>query len=131
MNHYQDQSLTSILKANIAYFSPSYRPLGGIFYRPLFAGFGLNPLPFRIACFTLLILNLGLAWWLARLLTHSTEIAALSTLLGAFHPRLVDLYWSTGTIYDILCLRSSSPRSAHTSLFGPVAERHHRRKSPA
>jgi uncharacterized membrane protein len=46
---------------------------------------------------------LGLAWWLARLLTQSTEIAALSTLLGVFHPRLVDLYWSTGTIYDILC----------------------------
>jgi hypothetical protein len=38
-----------------------------------------------------------------RLHPRSSEIAALSTLIGAFHPRMVDLYWNSGAIYDILC----------------------------
>ena len=38
-----------------------------------------------------------------RWITGSAHIAALATLMFAFHPRLVDLYWSSGTIYDILC----------------------------
>lgn len=77
--------------------------MGGLFYLPLYTLFGLDPLPYRIACFLFLTVNLGLAWRLVQLLTGSAETASLSTLIGAFHPRLVDLYWSTGTIYDILC----------------------------
>jgi hypothetical protein len=103
MKHYQEQSIGSIAKANLLFFSPSYRPLGGLFYAPLYSIFGLNPLPFRIVCFAFLILNLGLAWLLAYLLTGSHEVGALSTLIGAFHPRLADLYWSSGTIYDLAC----------------------------
>jgi hypothetical protein len=95
--------LLSILRANVLFFSPSYRPMGGLFYRSLFAAFGFHPLPFRIAFFLFLTVNLGLSWRIAELVTGSQEVAGLSTLIGAFHPRLVDLYWSTGTIYDVLC----------------------------
>src|SRR5438105_10862432 len=34
------------------------RPLGALVYRCVFAGFGLDPLPYRILCFALLSLNL-------------------------------------------------------------------------
>ena len=101
---YWNQFPAALLKAVVLYSSPSYRPLGGLFfYRPLFAFAGFHPLPYRLLCFALLLVNLGLLYLAIRSVTASSEIAALTTLIGAFHPRLVDLYWNNGTIYDILC----------------------------
>jgi len=85
-------------------FTPEYRPMGGLYYRTLFAVFGLDPLAFRIAAFLLLGLNLALAWRWARELSGSRFTAAASTLLFAFHPALSALYYGDGTIYDVLCL---------------------------
>jgi len=101
---YWNQFPAALLKAVVLYSSPSYRPLGGLFfYRPLFAFAGFHPLPYRLLCFALLLVNLGLLYLAIRSVTASSEIAALTTLIGAFHPRLVDLYWNNGTIYDVLC----------------------------
>lgn len=79
------------------------RPLGALVYRALFALFGLNPLPYRIVCFALLIANLGLLYRFCLRLSGSREVAALACLFGAYHAHLADLYYSTGTIYDLLC----------------------------
>jgi hypothetical protein len=79
------------------------RPLGALAYRALFALFGLNPLPYRIVCFALLLANLGLLYRFCLRLSRSREAAALACLLGAYHAHLADLYYSTGTIYDLLC----------------------------
>src|SRR5262245_56020616 len=84
-------------------FTNSDRPMGALFYRVVFAGFGLNPLPYRIGCFLLLGVNLGLLYSFCRRLTGSREIALLACLLGAYHAQLADLYYSTGTVYDLLC----------------------------
>jgi len=79
------------------------RPLGAVFYRPLFAWFGFNPLPFRAVCFTLLLVNLYLGYAVARRLSGSVEIALLAALAGAYHASFSDLYYSSGTIYELLC----------------------------
>ena len=79
------------------------RPMGALVYRSIFAGFGLNPLPYRIVCFLLLAGNLALLYTVARRLSGSAVAAALACLLGAYHAHLADLYYSTGTIYDLLC----------------------------
>src|SRR5689334_14931604 len=100
---YRYQSPAALVKANVLYFSPAYRPMGALFYSPMFALVGFSPLPYRIFCFALLIGNLGLIWLAIRSITRSPEIAALSILIGAFHPQFVDLYWNNGAIYDILC----------------------------
>jgi len=84
--------------------TPAYRPMGDVFYRPLYAVFGFHPLPFRAACYALMVLNLGLFFRLALLLSRSREAALLSTLIFSFHAALGDLYLSTGTVYDILCV---------------------------
>ncbi len=83
--------------------SPTFRPVGSLFYRLLFELFGFNPLPFRVACYLLLALNLWLAYALIRRLTKSREIAALTTLLWAYHREFWNLYVNTGTCYDLLC----------------------------
>src|SRR3954452_23029866 len=83
---------------NLRYWSTSYRPLGGLFYIALYRVFGFDPLPFRVACFGLLALNLGLFGRFILRLTGSREIMFLALLLTAYHARFVDLYYSTGAV---------------------------------
>lgn len=92
-----------LIIANIQYYSPFYRPLGGLFYRVLFAVFGFNPLPFRIACFAIMGINLWLLYATARELGGARETGVLTALLGSYHAHFVDLYYNTGTVYDLLC----------------------------
>jgi len=80
-----------------------HRPLGALVYRGLFAIFGLNPLPFRLVCFGLLMANLALLYAFCARLAGSREVAVLACLLAAYHARLSDLYYSSGTLYDLLC----------------------------
>ncbi len=82
---------------------PSFRPFGGVVYRLLYFAAGMNPVAFRGFCFLLLFGNLALVYRVARLLTLSAEAAFLAALLFAYHPALFDLYYDTGTIYDLLC----------------------------
>ncbi len=86
-------------------FSPlaADRPVGALFYRGLFALFGLHPLPYRLAAFALLAANLALLYGFCARLARSREVAALACLLGAYQAHLADLYYSTGAIYDLLC----------------------------
>ena len=89
-----------------AWFRPlleADRPLGALVYRILFGRFGLDPLPYRVVSFVLLLANLGLLYLFCRALSGSREVGALAALIGAYHAHLADLYYSTGTIYDLLC----------------------------
>ena len=79
------------------------RPVGQIVYRAVFAAAGLNPLPFRLVAFGLLLANLALLYRFCIRLSGSREIAVLACLLGAYHAHLADLYYSSGSIYDLLC----------------------------
>jgi hypothetical protein len=86
---------------NVIFFSPGYRPLGNLVYRLLFELAGFHPLPFRLACFALLLLNLYLAWRAAAAVAGD-EAAALTVLFACYNVGVV-LYHDTGIIYDILC----------------------------
>ena len=81
----------------------AYRPLGGLFYHVMFALAGFHPLPYRAVCYTLLGANLALAFIVLRRLSGSREVALLGTLLMSYHAAMAELYFNTGTIYDILC----------------------------
>ena len=79
------------------------RPVGGLFYRAMFAMAGFNPVPFRIAVLALGALNIGLCWWFTKLISGSDRVAALAILLLAFHSRLMEVWWRTAMVYDLLC----------------------------
>ncbi|HLK67532.1 MAG TPA: hypothetical protein VKU19_29045 [Bryobacteraceae bacterium] len=79
------------------------RPIGALAYRALFAGFGLNPLPYRFLCFVLLLANLALLYEFCRLVSGSREIAILACVIGAYHAHLADLYYISSIIFDLLC----------------------------
>ena len=92
-----------LVLANLTWWSPSYRPMGALFYRAAFSVFGFEPLPFHIACFVLMFLNLGVLYKVGRCLSGSREIAVVAVFIAAYHREFEDLYYNTGTIYDLLC----------------------------
>jgi hypothetical protein len=81
----------------------AYRPVGALAYRGLYQAFGLAPAPYRIASFVLLIGNLILAGWLTRLLSGSRWAALWAMALFSYQAYLSDLYYSSATLYDLLC----------------------------
>jgi hypothetical protein len=100
---YWRQPWSKLLVSNLLFYEGGYRPAGAFFYRPLFDLAGFNPLPYRLVCFALLLTNLVLAYCLVRRLTASSATASLSTVLFAYNAYLADLYYSSGTVYDLLC----------------------------
>jgi hypothetical protein len=75
--------------------------------RALFALFGLNALAFHAVCFGLLLLNLWLAWRLF-LRLGGFDAAAPALLLFTYNAYMIDLYLSSGTIYDLLCFAGTA-----------------------
>ncbi|MDQ6706167.1 MAG: hypothetical protein M3Z85_09380 [Acidobacteriota bacterium] len=104
--HLHGYFTTPIYKVALDVLNPltsAYRPLGGLFYRLLYPVIGFHPAPFRAVCFALLIVNLAFAFRLLRLLSDSLEAALLGTLAISYHAAMFELYYNTGTIYDLLC----------------------------
>ncbi|HWB97387.1 MAG TPA: hypothetical protein VG672_11805 [Bryobacteraceae bacterium] len=87
----------------LRFWSTAYRPLGAWFYVPIYRIFGLNSLPYRLVCFALLGCNLLLLYRLILGLTGLREVALVATFLGSYHAWFIDLYYSAGTIYELLC----------------------------
>jgi len=56
------RGLPLLLLDNLRFWSTAYRPFGGVFYASLYRVFGFHPLPFRIACFALLGLNVAMLY---------------------------------------------------------------------
>jgi hypothetical protein len=84
-------------------FTKAFRPAGSIFWRGLYAVFGFDPLPYRIIIHLMLVMNIALVYILARRLALTKEAAALSALIFSYNGSMVDLYYNTSTIYDVLC----------------------------
>jgi hypothetical protein len=75
-------------------------------YRVLFGLFGLDPFPYRVVCFVLLLANLVLLYIFCKRLAASAEVAALACLLGAYHAHLADFYYASAASFDLLCFHS-------------------------
>ncbi len=89
--------------ADVATFwSTAYRPLGAMFYLPLYHVFGFSPIPFRVAVMALIAVNIVLTWLVADLLTGSKAAAALAAMLVTAHASMGAIYFNTSMIYDIL-----------------------------
>jgi hypothetical protein len=103
MHNYWQHSLLDEIWAALRVVSGMVRPLGAIFYFTLYKLAGYNPLPFRAVCLTLILANLLLAFALLRRLSGSIAAALFGGIILANHPALLELFYSSGTIYEILC----------------------------
>jgi len=87
---------------NVLFFTGPARPLGNLFFKLGFALFGLDPLPYRIACFALLLVNVWLTYAVAEQVSRSRVTAFLTSLIAAYHAPLAGLYYLTAMVYDVL-----------------------------
>jgi hypothetical protein len=80
-----------------------YRPMGGVFYLPLFHLFGFNPAPYHTVILAILLANVFLVWRLTILLRGSQAAAALAALIACYHAGLSNLTYNIAFVYDVLC----------------------------
>jgi hypothetical protein len=80
-----------------------YRPMGGLFYLPIFSVWGLNPVPYHVALSAILAIAVYLFYRLARLLGAGKWAGFLAALVACYHAGLGNLYYNTAFVYDALC----------------------------
>ena len=100
---YLNKPVSALVKGNIFFWTPYYRPFGGIVYRSLYAIFGFNPYPVYVVFYAAMLVNLLLAYLVLSRIGGSREIGAIATLLFSFHGKLDYLYYNAGSMYDAFC----------------------------
>ena len=88
---------------NLLFWRKIIRPMGGIYYLPLFHMFGFNPWPYNVARLAILLCVSALLFRLAVRLTGSLAAAMLAVMVITYHPELLSLTHNGSFIYDILC----------------------------
>jgi len=89
--------------AHVMFWSDFIRPMGALYYLPLFKFAGFNPVPYNAARLLLLLVNAALFYCLAKILSRSWWIATLAAVPIAYHAGSAYLVYSGSFIYDILC----------------------------
>ena len=95
--------MLQVIRENLYLWKGEFRPFGAFFYRGLFALAGFHPRPFRIVALLVCFADMGLCFWLTRLVSGSERLAALACLLFAFQERMIEVWWRTTVIFDTLC----------------------------
>ena len=86
---YWSKPLSALVKGNILFWTPYYRPFGGVIYRTFFAIFGFNPYPIYVVFYAAMLSNLWLAYLVFKRIGGSREIGA--SLRSVLLPRQVRL----------------------------------------
>ena len=79
------------------------RPMGGLFYLPIFLTFGLNPVPYHAVLLALLLAGAYLMYRFARVLGCAELPAAIVALIACYHGGLGNLYYDSAFVFDALC----------------------------
>lgn len=101
--HYYRQGPWALALSQFTLWHGDYRPMGGLFYVPIFALAGLNPVPFQAALLLIVLANVYLVYRFARLLGSGELAAGLAALVACYHAGLHNLYYNTAFVYDALC----------------------------
>lgn len=100
---YWNPPLGKVVLSDLVFWNKFVRPMGAIYYLPLYHWFGLNPVPFTVVRNLILLANTVVFYQLARHLGRSSWIAALATFPIAYHSNLGNLAYDGAFIYDVLC----------------------------
>lgn len=103
MGHYFRLGPWRLILSQFLPWRGDYRPMGGVFYLPVFHFAGLDPLPFQAVLLLLLAANVFWTYRLARLLGCEELVAGLAALAVCYHAGLGNLYYNAAFIYDVLC----------------------------
>lgn len=82
--------------------STFYRPTGLLLYEILYRSAGMNPAPYHLVAWTLHAINTALLFLLLSRILQSPFAAAAGAIPFAFRVNFADIYWSFGTIFELL-----------------------------
>jgi hypothetical protein len=100
---YWNPPLWQVLRSGFTFSNKFVRPMGAIYYLPLYHWFGLNPVPFTVIRNLILLANTVVFYKLARCVGRSWWIAVLATFPIAYQSNLGNLAYDGAFIYDVLC----------------------------
>ena len=101
--HYHRDGVLKLLLSQFTLWHGDYRPMGGLFYEPIFQLAGLNPAPYQVVLLLLLLANVYLVYRFASLLGSGELAAGLAALVVCYHAGLSNLYYNGAFVYDVLC----------------------------
>jgi hypothetical protein len=94
---------SAIAKGMLVFFSPFYRPMGTLFFFIFHRFFGLNPFPYHAAITVILLVNVILAYYCAKMLSRSKIVGGLCALLTAYHANMPQAVFLPAFVFDALC----------------------------
>jgi hypothetical protein len=105
MNLYQywRMGVWKVVWSNVVFFTTTYRPMGGVFYLPIYGFTHLNPLPYHVALDLILAADTWLLYRFAVHLELPAPAAGFAALLSCSHVAMISLFLSPSDLYDALC----------------------------
>ena len=103
IGHYFEYSPLQLVLSNLLPWRGDYRPMGGLFYIPIYHFAGFNPMPYQAGLLALLLANVYWAYRFARLLGAGELASALVALACCYHGGIANLYYNAAFVYDVLC----------------------------
>jgi len=91
-----------LLISQFALWHGYLRPVGGLFYLPIYLAFGLNSVPYHMVLLLLLLAGAYLMYRFARALGCAELPAAMVALIACYHGGLSNLYYNSVFVFDVL-----------------------------
>src|SRR5215467_752321 len=95
--------LWKTLAADLRFWSKTVRPMGAVYYLPMYWLFGLNPVPFSAARCLILFVNTLIFFKLANAIVRSWWAATLAAFPIGYQAMIGNLHYDGAFVYDVLC----------------------------
>jgi hypothetical protein len=103
IDHYHNITPWRLVLAQFLPWRGDPRPMGGLFYIPIYHFAGLNPVPYQAVLLALLLANVYWVYRVAKLLGCCEAAALLAALAVCYHAGLANLYYNAAFVFDVLC----------------------------
>ena len=103
IGHYYEYSPWQLVLSNFLPWRGDSRPLGGLFYIPIYHFAGLNPVPYQAVLLLFLLANVYWVYRFAKLLGAGELAAGLAALVCCYHGGVANLYYNAAFVFDVLC----------------------------
>lgn len=104
IGHYYNIPPWQLVVSQFVPWRGDVRPLGALFYLPIYHFAGLNPAPYQAVLMALMLVNVFLVYRFALLLGSGVTAAFVAALLISYHSGMSNLYYNGAFVFDVLCL---------------------------
>ena len=103
IDHYHNITPWQLVLSQFLPWRGDSRPMGGLFYIPIYHFAGLNPVPYQAVLLALLLGNVYWVYRVTKLLGCCEAAALLAALAVCYHAGLANLYYNAAFVFDVLC----------------------------